>query len=97
MRLDRGTKVLILSILKDGELTEERRRELMQRLSVPIVRICPVSTKAEIKELEKLDELRKKYGIDDDSGVSIEADPIYKKIIKEIDKYRNNEERSWNS
>ncbi len=85
MRLDKETKILMLEILKDGELTDERRRELMQRLSVPVVRICPVSTKSEIEQLKRLDKLRQKYGIKDDSGVPLEEDPLYKRIIDELE------------
>ncbi len=95
IRLDRDAKLLLLIIAKQGYITDAQRTELGRMLSSNSTSIRFVSTKHEIEELKRLDELRIKFGIDGDCGLSGENDPLAVEIRSEIEAFRHEQKDTF--
>ena len=87
--LNKADKILLLTIARKGYIGDKERCELQQLLKAKSLTLRVISTRAELDELRRLDELRKQFNIDGDSGVPIEKDALYIAIQKEIEDYRN--------
>ena len=95
IRLDRGDKLLLLTMAKQGYITDAQRTELGRMLSVHGTSIRFVSTKHELEELKRLDELRSKIGIDGDCELSCENDPLVVEIRSEIERFRQEQKDTF--
>ena len=95
IRLNRADKLLLLIIAKQGYITDAQRTELGRMLSVNGVSIRLVSTKHEIEELKRLDELRSKMGIVGDCEISGENDPVAVEIRSEIERFRREQKETF--
>lgn len=84
IKLSKQDKILLLEIARQGYITEEQARQIKRIFSMSEISIRYVSTAAEIKELERLDELRKKYHIEGDTSVSWDNDKFIQEVNKEI-------------
>lgn len=95
IRLDRDDKLFLLILAKQGYITDAQRTELGRILSVNGVSIRLVSTKHEIEELKRLDELRSKLGIVGDCELSGENDPVAVEIRREIERFRQEQKETF--
>ncbi|MBO7554058.1 MAG: hypothetical protein J6T82_08520 [Bacteroidaceae bacterium] len=89
--LTKEDKLFLLNLARQGFVTDADKSILREKFFAgePQLLIRCVSTKAEVEELHRLDELRKNFHIDGDCGVLMENDPMVKEVFEEIDRFRN--------
>lgn len=53
IKLDRGAKILLLTILQQGFITREQKSDVQKLLQIPLVRLCYADSQEVLKELKE--------------------------------------------